>query len=302
MAGFSAPAAIGLRYRQAFPLPWPGDVHGHTHHIVAKYESGTLARKLVYGPEIDEPLMMFVGENRYFYHANELGSVLALSNASGALAETYLYSPYGELGFGGALGNPYLYTGRRHDPETGLYYYRPRMYSATQRRFLQPDPIGYAGGLKMCAYVGNNPVMFMDPWGLAGFAFDAGGGYGTGWGNKKHSDGGSAATGLYVGVEPESGSREQMGGYVAQSYTEKIPGACLGLGINGTYYKGDSRDFFKGNMNYSMGRFLIVSFIEYTDPRTGETTGWTISLFGKGIGLTGVETGTSCSWSSALQE
>ena len=43
-------------------------------HIVAEYESGTLARKFVYGPGIDEPLMMIVGENRYFYHANEQGS------------------------------------------------------------------------------------------------------------------------------------------------------------------------------------------------------------------------------------
>ena len=94
--------------------------------------------------------------------------MIALSNASGALAETYLYSPYGELGFEGALGNPYLYTGRRYDPETGLYYYRARMYSAAQRRFLQPDPIGYAGGMNMYAYVGNNPVMFADPWGLDG--------------------------------------------------------------------------------------------------------------------------------------
>ena len=117
-------------------------------------------------PGIDEPLMMIVGENRYFYHANEQGSVLALSNASGTLAETYLYSPYGELGFDGALGNPYLYTGRRYDPETGLYYYRARMYSATQRRFLQPDPIGYMGGMNLYAYVGNNPVMYVDPWGL----------------------------------------------------------------------------------------------------------------------------------------
>ena len=136
-------------------------------HIVAEYETGALSRKFVHGPGIDEPLMLIAGENRYFYHANEQGSVLALSNAPGALAETYLYSPYGELGFEGAFGNPYLYTGRRYDPETGLYYYRARMSSAAQRRFLQPDPIGYAGGMNMYAYVGNNPVMYVDPWGLA---------------------------------------------------------------------------------------------------------------------------------------
>ena len=129
-----------------------------------------LARKFVYGPGIDEPLMMIVGENRYFYHANEQGSVLALSNASGALAETYLYSPYGELGFEGALGNPYLYTGRRYDPETGLYYYRARMYSPAHATFFAARPHWvHAGGMNMYAYVGNNPVMFVDPWGYGVF-------------------------------------------------------------------------------------------------------------------------------------
>ncbi|WP_418202202.1 RHS repeat-associated core domain-containing protein [Anaerohalosphaera lusitana] len=45
-----------------------------------------------------------------------------------------------------AFANPYMYTGRRYDPETGLYYYRARMYSPTLGRFLQPDLIGYADG------------------------------------------------------------------------------------------------------------------------------------------------------------
>ena len=60
------------------------------------------------------------------------------------------------------------------DPETiaassqpsGLYYYRARAYSPTWGRFLQPDPIGYAGGANLYAYVNNDPLNNIDPDGL----------------------------------------------------------------------------------------------------------------------------------------
>jgi len=60
----------------------------------------------------------------------------------------------------------YAFTGRRLDAETGLYYYRARYYKPEIGRFLQTDPIGYEGGLNMYAYVGNNPIMWTDPFGL----------------------------------------------------------------------------------------------------------------------------------------
>jgi RHS repeat-associated protein len=63
------------------------------------------------------------------------------------------------------VGNPYFFTGRRLDFETGLYYYRARMVSPNLGRFLQTDPIGYADGINWYAYCGNNPVVFVDPSG-----------------------------------------------------------------------------------------------------------------------------------------
>jgi RHS repeat-associated protein len=61
--------------------------------------------------------------------------------------------------------NPFAFTGRRFDPETGLYYYRARYYNPTIGRFLQTDPIGYEGGSNLYRYCQNNALRWVDPSG-----------------------------------------------------------------------------------------------------------------------------------------
>ena len=65
-----------------------------------------------------------------YFHANRQGSIVAMSADNGTMSEgLYTYDAYGN----GAptTGVPFKYTGRRLDPETGLYYYRARYYSAS---------------------------------------------------------------------------------------------------------------------------------------------------------------------------
>ena len=161
-------------------------------HVIAEYnDAGKLAKRYVYGAGIDQPILWssfyWVGDYSYrsdeYYHRDALGSVIATSGSeTGRLAWTHTYSPYGlpdEFGVV-AGGNPYLYTGREYDSETGLYYYRNRYYDPQRGRFLQPDPIGYQAGMNLYAYVDGNPITWADPLGLDKmFQGASQGGYGT---------------------------------------------------------------------------------------------------------------------------
>jgi len=63
--------------------------------------------------------------------------------------------------------NPFQYTARESDTETGLYYYRARYYDPTAGRFLSEDPLRVRAGVNFYRYVRNNVVNRRDPSGLA---------------------------------------------------------------------------------------------------------------------------------------
>ncbi len=85
----------------------------------------------------------------------------------GTLTNTYTYDSFGKLtGSTGTLINHFQYTGREFDSETGLYYDRARYYDASVGRFISEDPIGFQGGIDFYAYTLNNPVNWIDPFGL----------------------------------------------------------------------------------------------------------------------------------------
>ncbi|MFQ5850533.1 MAG: RHS repeat domain-containing protein, partial [Candidatus Binatia bacterium] len=129
-----------------------------TNQVVARY---------THGPAIDEPLIMARGGQTFFYHADELGSIWDLTDSVGTVARSFTYDSFGQLiAQTGTLANPYTYTGRELDPETGLYYYRTRYYDPGAGRFLHEDPVGFIAGLNFYIYSENNPLGIVDPYGL----------------------------------------------------------------------------------------------------------------------------------------
>jgi RHS repeat-associated protein len=111
-----------------------------------------------------------------YYHQNALFSVYALSDGNGSVIEKYRFDAYGGCTVLDADGsvdadglsdvkNPYTFTGRRLDSESGLMQYRNRCYSATLGRFTSREPQGYGEGLNLFAYVGGGPTVRLDPTG-----------------------------------------------------------------------------------------------------------------------------------------
>lgn len=135
--------------------------------LIGEYDSlGSMTRRYVHGPLIDEPLVWYEGgstTDRRFLIADERGSIVAITNASGGLLTTNKYDEFG-MPATNNLGR-FQYTGQTSLPELGVYYFKARMYSPNLGRFMQTDPVGYADGMNWFDYVGGDPVNNIDPFG-----------------------------------------------------------------------------------------------------------------------------------------
>jgi len=115
---------------------------------------------------LDEVLTRTDATGTSNYLTDALGSTLALTDAVASLQTQYTYDPFGlTTTLGSSSTNQQQYAGRENDG-TGLYFYRGRYYNPTLQRFVSKDPIGIAGGINLYSYVGNDPVNFVDPFGL----------------------------------------------------------------------------------------------------------------------------------------
>ncbi|MBO9562796.1 MAG: RHS repeat protein [Niastella sp.] len=143
--------------------------------VIEEYNgTGELEASYVWGTWMDDLVTMERLGARYYYHTNNIGSVVAVTNAAGKVVERYEYDAFGKVSVydenyaalaTSAIGNNYTFTGRQYEPETGLYFYRARHYDPVTGHFLQRDPLGYIDGMGMYAYVSNMPTTMIDPYG-----------------------------------------------------------------------------------------------------------------------------------------
>ena len=130
-------------------------------------QNGNVLSRYAQGLNIDEPLAELRSGTASYYQADGLSSVTSLSNAAGAIANTYTYDGFGkQTASTGTVANPFQYTGREFDTETNLYDYRARYYEPTIGRFLSEDEIGNDERVNLYLYVRNSPVDSRDPTGF----------------------------------------------------------------------------------------------------------------------------------------
>ncbi|MFO7957275.1 MAG: RHS repeat-associated core domain-containing protein [Candidatus Brocadiia bacterium] len=112
-----------------------------------------------------------------WYHSNTLYSVYALTDAGENVVERYRYDAYGactvldpdfssDADNASDVDNPYTFTARRLDAESGLMQYRHRYYAPELGRFVSRDPVGYVGSLTLYLYAAASPRMYVDPQGM----------------------------------------------------------------------------------------------------------------------------------------
>ncbi|WP_316156539.1 RHS repeat-associated core domain-containing protein [Cupriavidus sp. BIC8F] len=109
-----------------------------------------------------------------WYQCDHLGTPQELTDEAGELAWSVQYKAWGaaqevisNAARKAGIQNPLRFQGQYYDHENGLHYNRHRYYDPVSGRFVSKDPIGLTGGLNIYTY-GNNPVGWVDPFGLTG--------------------------------------------------------------------------------------------------------------------------------------
>ena len=123
-----------------------------------------------YGYTLPVPL---TEDDIYFYHSDHLGSTSYITDADANATQFVCYMPFGEAFVDEHTTRtemPFKFNGKEQDAETGLYYYGARYYDAKIAVWYGVDKmIEKHPNYTPFAYCYNNPVKFIDPFGLDTF-------------------------------------------------------------------------------------------------------------------------------------
>ncbi|GAB4230498.1 MAG: hypothetical protein Tsb0021_08580 [Chlamydiales bacterium] len=136
---------------------------------IGSYKNGKLQELRILGPaphaEIFATALIELNNKPYYPLHDHTGSIKVLVDPKGYILETYEHTAYGEEE-ATSTKNPWRFQSKRVDPETGLIYFGRRYYAPDQGRWISQDPLSYEDGPNLYAYVKNNPLIYIDEYGL----------------------------------------------------------------------------------------------------------------------------------------
>lgn len=113
-------------------------------------------------------------EQRFYYHANHLGSVNIVTDEDAEISAQRDYRPYGDpIDWQGANAGPrevlQTFQGQQFNDDTGLYNFKARYYDSELGRFMSADTVvadlNDPRTFNRYAFSGGNPIQFVDPTG-----------------------------------------------------------------------------------------------------------------------------------------
>jgi RHS repeat-associated protein len=157
---------VGRRIQKSGPLGATNYLYDRMNDIEEVDNAVNVLSRYTFGG-LDQPLSQVRSGTTSYYQGDAQGTVTSLSNPAGAESNTYTYDSFGKLTAStGSITNPFQYTGREFDSETGLFFNRARYLDPSSGRFLSEDPLQFDGGINFFRYVGNRPTKFTDAFGL----------------------------------------------------------------------------------------------------------------------------------------
>jgi RHS repeat-associated protein len=181
-------------------------------------DSNTALRYYIWAPGVGLLAQIEANGTIHYFHTDENGSTLAMTDSNGNVSDQFAYSPWGELlGRTGTNTTAFTFVGGGGVTWEGgsLYRMGARFYDARLKRWLSADPAGMAGGANLYLYCNGNPLYWVDMLGLCGESYFQN--QGMSWDEQQSS--------LILRASPQ----EQVAYFMQLKEIVKLPGAAATL-------------------------------------------------------------------------